>query len=72
MKNYMYDMIEAYLNGVIEHPQIHMKNLGFKIIKSEPQSLYDCWFFRVENEIKDCPSYIYPKSDDFKFLDERE
>lgn len=71
MKHYKYDLIGASLDaGVKEHPQIDMRNLGYKVIKSEPVSVADCWWFRVENEIDDTPSYLSPMGDDFKFSDE--
>ena len=71
MKHYRYDMIGAYREaGVEEHPQEDMKNLGFKVIKSEPVPIADCWWFRVENEIDNLPSYLYPMRDDFKFSNE--
>lgn len=71
MKNYRYDMIGAYINGVKEHPQLDMKNLGYKVAKAEPVSIADCWWFRVENEIDGTPSYLDLMNDDFKFSDER-
>lgn len=72
MKNYRYDMIGAHIyNGITEHPQVQMKKLGYKVIKSEPVPIADCWWFRVENEIKNTPEYLNEMSDDFKFSDER-
>ena len=71
MKNYRYDMIGAYINGVKEHPQEHMKNLGYEVVKSESVSIADCWWFRVEDKIKNTPIYLYEMMDDFKFSDER-
>lgn len=71
MKNYRYDIIGASLDyGVKEHPQIQMKNLGYKVIKSEPVPIADCWWFRVDNEINKVPGYLYLMSNDFKFSDE--
>lgn len=73
MKHYRYDVIGACLEArVKEHPLDNMKNLGYKVIKAEPVMIMDCWWFRVENEIDDIPSYLYPMRDDFKFPDERE
>lgn len=71
MKNYRYDMIGAYYDGVKEHPQVQMKNLGYKVIESEPVPIGDCWWFRVENSIKNTPSYLHLMRDDFKFSYER-
>ena len=71
MKHYRYDIIGADLDaGIKEHPQSQMKNLGFKLIKSEPVPIADCWWFRVENEIENIPSYLTLMPDDFKFSGE--
>lgn len=72
MKNYRYDIIGAsYYHGVVNHPQVQMKTLGYEVIKSEPVTIADCWWFRVNNEIENTPDYLYPMDDDFKFSDER-
>jgi hypothetical protein len=72
MKNYRYDMIGADLDyNIHEHPQAQMKKLGFKLIKSEPVPVADCWWFKVENEIENVPGYLDLMLDDFKFSDER-
>lgn len=70
MMNYRYDLIGASLLGVEEHPQTQMRKLGYKIIKSEPFTISDCWVFRVSNEIKDIPTYLTLVRSDFKFTDE--
>lgn len=44
--------------GVKEHPQIQMKNLGFKLINSVPQSIADCWWFTVEDYDFKTPPYL--------------
>ena len=71
MKHYRYDLIGAHYAGVKEHPQIDMKNLGYKVVKSEPVSIADCWWFRVENEIKNTPDYLDEMKHDFRFSDEQ-
>ena len=73
MKNYRYCMITADLDdGIHEHPQVAMSNLGFKVIKCEPVSIADCWWFRVENEIEQpLPKCLTELRDDFKFSDEK-
>ena len=71
MKNYRYDIDGAFEAGVHVHPQLQMKNLGYEVIKSEPVSIADCWWFRVNNEIEETPDYLYEIGDDFKFSDER-
>lgn len=71
MKNYRYDISEAFEAGVHVHPQLQIKNLGYEVIKSEPVSIAECWLFRVNNEIEETPDYLYEMGDDFKFSDER-
>ena len=72
VKNYWYDLIGADLNyGINEHPQRQMRKLGFHFIKSEPVSIADCWWFRVDEEPNIIPGYITRLGDDFKFSDER-
>lgn len=70
MKNYRYDLISAYLDGVKEHPQAVMEKLG-KVIKCESCPIADCWFFRMEKEIDPLPSFLEELDDDFEFTDER-
>lgn len=71
MKHYRYDIIGAYLDYHIqERPQEQMKNLGLKVIKSEPFPIGDCWWFRTENELSNLPGYLSKMPDDFKFSDE--
>ena len=70
MKHYRYSVIGADMDGVTEHPQEQMRNLGAKVIKSEPVMIADCWWFRTENEINPLPNYLYEMDDDFKFSDE--
>lgn len=71
MKHYRYDVIGAFYSGIKEHPQKQMKNLGYNVVKAEPVTIADCWWFRVDNEIENVPEYLYSMSDDFKFSDER-
>jgi DNA-binding XRE family transcriptional regulator len=47
-------MIRYYLqaaseNGFSSHPEVVMQELGFKLIKSLPETISDLWFFEVEN-----------------------
>lgn len=71
MKNYRYDIWTAYEHGIKHHPQVQMNVLGYKVLKAEPVPIADCWWFRVENKIKNTPNYLYPMRDDFRFSDER-
>jgi hypothetical protein len=70
MKNYRYDLISAYLDGVKVHPKTVMGKLG-KVIKYESCPIADCWAFRMEKEINPLPSFLSELDDDFKFTDER-
>lgn len=71
MQHYRYDVQLAFDSGVSEHPQKQMKKLGYDVIKSEPVSIADCWWFRVKSRITDTPCYLTPMDNDFKFSDER-
>lgn len=71
MLNYRYDLIQAYEEGVRLHPQDQMKKLGYKIIKSEPVPIGDCWWFRVKNRFGIKPKYLSKMGKNFKFSDER-
>lgn len=70
MKNYRYDLISTYLDGVKEHPQAVMEKFG-KIIKCEYCPIADCLVFRMEKEINPLPNFLSELDDDFKFTDER-
>lgn len=72
MVNLRYDLWQAGVEfGVKMHPQLDMARLGYKIIKSEPVPLADCWWFRVEEDIASRPGYIDELGVDFRFSDER-
>ena len=59
MKQLCYDMWSAQVNyNVNTHPQQHMKDLGFILINSVPQSIADCWWFTVEDFDFDLPPYL--------------
>lgn len=61
MKFLRYDVIGSSYAGIDEHPQTQMKNLGFKLIHSVPQSIADCWWFCVEDyDNIELPNYIHP------------
>ena len=71
-KNYRYCIITADLDcGVRDHPQKVMRESGYTVIKAEPCSIADCWWFRVDHEIENPPPFLTKMSDDFKFSDER-
>ena len=54
----VYDMWTAYDCGIKEHPQTVMKNLGYEVIGSVPQSIADCWWFTVKEFIEPLPKYL--------------
>lgn len=73
MYNYRYDLIGADLDyNIKKHPQQDLIDRGYKWIKCEPCSIADCWFFRFENELNNCPQYLERISDKFTFSDEKE
>lgn len=58
-KQLLYDVIGAcVLCNVHEHPQTQMKNLGYKVIGSVPQSFSDSWWFTVEEFIEPLEPYL--------------
>lgn len=40
------------------HPQEQMRKLGYKVIGAVPQSMYDSWWFTVEDFIEPLPPYL--------------
>lgn len=58
-KQVSYSLQAAFECGVTVHPQIQMKNLVFNVLASVPQSIYDSWWFTVEDYIEDMPDYIH-------------
>lgn len=77
--NYRYDILSASLDeSITEHPYLQMKlvledlNIDAHIIKSEPVSIGDCWWFRTNKHLpKDkLPIYITELPSDFKFSGE--
>ena len=58
MKEVIYKLFVAYDCGITEHPQEQMEKLGYKVIKAEPQTLGECWFFWVEDYIEPMPGYL--------------
>ena len=57
-KQLSYDMITAIEHKINEHPQKQMEKLGYKVIGAVAQSLYDCWWFTVEDFIEPLPPYL--------------
>ena len=71
LKNYRYNVTEAgLLYGIETHPQLQIKNLGFHIVKAEPCTVAESWFFRTDSLVQNIPNYIHELQDDFKFSDE--
>lgn len=44
--------------GIYEHPQRQMISLGYKLIRSVPHSVADCWIFEVDKYIEPFPPYL--------------
>ena len=57
-KQVRYDLIGAHFSHVNKNPYVDMRELGFKIIASVPQTIGDQIWFTVENYIDKMPSYI--------------
>ena len=58
-----FDMITAFNEGETRHPQKVMKELsekiGFKVLDSVPQSMFDGWSFWIEyKSIPSLPNYF--------------
>ena len=70
IRNLRYDLIDADMTGVHDHPQKVMKESGFTVIQSEPVPIADCWWFRVKDGPEDLPSYLTEMGSDFKFSGE--
>lgn len=62
-----YDLIEAYECGINEHPQRQMTKLGYRVIAAVAQSLYDSWWFTVEDFIEPLPPYLTKIEYDFDY-----
>lgn len=59
---YRYDLRDAEGLG---HPQEVMKRLGVQVVDAQPESIGDCWFFEVLDEIVPLPKYLSPSK--YKF-----
>ena len=58
-KQLKYDVMMAGLMcGVNKHPQKQMKELGYNVIGSVPQTISDSWWFTVEEYIEPLPKYL--------------
>lgn len=66
-KQLCYDLYKSYDCGVSEHPQTQMDKLGYKVIGAVAQSLYDCWWFTVEDYIEPLPPYLTKMQYDFLY-----
>lgn len=67
MKVLKFDLRDAYENGVTEHPQHVMKDLGYKVTKMRGEPMGDCVFFEVENIIEPLPVYLTESNYKFEF-----
>lgn len=62
-----YDVWSASDCGVNEHPQQVMKELGFKLLHSEPYMIADGWRFEVADTDIELPPYISKDSGRFSW-----
>jgi hypothetical protein len=53
-----YDMIGVFQAGIKMHPQEHMKQMGYKLLGSEPIPIGDCWIFDVESIIEPLSEFL--------------
>ena len=53
-----YDMISVYKMGIDEHPQKHMRDLGYNFINSIGEPMGDCWFFELDKKYETLPSFL--------------
>lgn len=67
MKQLFYSIRDAHENGIHEHPQTQMKKLGYQVIGSVPQSLYDGWWFTVKEFIEPLPEYLCKMNYNFDY-----
>lgn len=59
MKNLRYSLISAYKNGVDDHAQRVIKQLGITYTDCEPVPIADAWlFYGCENVPENLPDYI--------------
>lgn len=65
-----YCMITANKSGETRHPQIVMRNLGYELIQSVPQTMGDCWWFTVDKLIKPLPVFLEEIQYDFDYWNE--
>lgn len=71
--NLYFSMYGACLSGEYRHAQNVMKSLGLTYKDCECHPIGDCWFFfDVEGDISNLPSFIYEKHNLKRFSEYRE
>lgn len=53
-----YDLQDADRSGVMQHPQLQMKELGYKVTAMEGAPIGGCVFFEVDKIIFPLPEYL--------------
>lgn len=66
-----YYMQSANEEGYSGHPENMMRDMGFKLISGLPETMFDLWFFEVE-ETDNVPNWIDVVGDSVKELPEWE
>ena len=62
-----YDVWTASNEGINEHPQKQMKNLGYEVLDAVPQSICDGWWFTVKEFIEPLPKYLSKMTYNFDY-----
>ncbi|HXU28142.1 MAG TPA: hypothetical protein VN698_13005 [Bacteroidia bacterium] len=63
-----YDLIGAHKVNINKHPDIDMKDMGYKILNREAVPIADAIFYEVESYIEPLPSHL-DKQDKFTFTE---
>lgn len=66
-KQLRYCLLTASEEGISKHPQLVMKELGYKVIASVPQSIADQWWFTVEYYIEPLPKFLSEMTYNFDY-----
>lgn len=53
-----YDLITAFNQGVLQHPQLQMKDLGYEVLSFEGVPIGDCAIMEVKELIEPLEKYL--------------
>lgn len=57
-KQLRYSMRTAFDIGITDHPQKVMREMGYTVLGAVPQSVYEQWWFTVEDFIEPLPEFL--------------